>query len=123
MSSVTTLFSLLRTAIRDRRRLLIENAALRHQVVVLKRSAKRPRIEDSHRVSWIAVKRFVRDWRDCLHFVKPDTFVRWHRRGFRYYWARRSQPHRHSRPPIGWQLVYLIKRVIGTIRLVRARPA
>ncbi|MHC5212804.1 MAG: hypothetical protein ACYTG2_19005 [Planctomycetota bacterium] len=111
MPTATTLLGLLRSAIRDRQNLLIENAALRHQVAVLKRSVKRPRIEDSNRVFWIAMRRLVRDWKDCLLFVQPETVVKWHRLGFLRYWGRKSKPHRQGRPPIGWKLVYLIKRL------------
>ncbi|MHC5211823.1 MAG: hypothetical protein ACYTG2_13975 [Planctomycetota bacterium] len=60
MPSVTSLLSLLRSAFRDRQRLLIENTALRHQVAVLKRSVKRPRIDGTDRVFWIAMRQLVR---------------------------------------------------------------
>ncbi|MHC5212423.1 MAG: integrase core domain-containing protein [Planctomycetota bacterium] len=122
MPSITTLLSLLRSTLRDRQRLLIENAALRHQVAVLKRSVTRPRIEDSDRIFWIAMRRLVRDWNECLPFVKPDTVVRWHRRGFRYYWARKSRRQRQGRPPIGWKLVDLIKR-LSTENVLWGAPA
>ena len=36
--------------------------------------------------------------RDCLLFVKPDTVVKWHRRGWRYYWRRKSKAMRIGRP-------------------------
>jgi transposase InsO family protein len=111
MPTVTALLSLLRAAFRERQQLLLENAALRHQLAVLKRSVKRPRIEDSDRLFWIFLRRRLAEWRDCLHFVQPDTVVRWHRRGFRYYWHRKSKPNKQGRPPIGWTLVYLIKRL------------
>ena len=57
MPTLTGLLSLLRSALADRQRLLLENAALRHQVAVLKRGAGRPRIEDSDRLFWIALRR------------------------------------------------------------------
>ena len=108
MPTVTALIGLLRAAFRERQRLLLENAALRHQLAVLKRSVKRPRIEDSDRIFWIFLRRRLTEWRDCLHFVKPDTVVRWHRRGHRYYWRRKSKPKVQGRPPIDWTLIYLI---------------
>jgi hypothetical protein len=33
----------------------------------------------------------VGGWKDALHIVKPDTLLRWHRRGFKLYWRRKSQ--------------------------------
>ncbi|MGQ0552650.1 MAG: integrase core domain-containing protein [Planctomycetota bacterium] len=111
MPSLTTLLLMLRALLLDRRRLLLENAALRHQVAVLKRSVKRPRIEDSDRIFWIVMHRALKEWRDCLLIVKPETVIRWHRKGWRAYWRRKSKPHKVGRPSIGWVLVYLIKRL------------
>ena len=48
----------------------LENAALRHQVAVLKRSVKRPDIKDSDRIYWIMMHRLLKDWRGTLLFVK-----------------------------------------------------
>ncbi|MEM7311455.1 MAG: hypothetical protein AAF682_32625 [Planctomycetota bacterium] len=48
---------LFRLLIVDRRRLMMEKLALRHQLSVLKRSVKRPRIEDSDRMLWILLRR------------------------------------------------------------------
>ena len=95
----------------DRTRLVLENAALRHQLAVLKRSVSRPRIEDSDRLFWIGMRRMLVEWQDCLLFVKPETVVRWHRRGWRYYWRRKSKPRTQGRPPISFALIHLIKRL------------
>lgn len=111
MPTLTALLGLLRSALADRQRLILENAALRHQVAVLKRSVARPRIDDSDRIFWIALRRLHREWKDWLLFVRPETVLRWHRNGARYYWARMSKPHEVGRPNIGWQLVTLIKRL------------
>ena len=111
MSTTTHLLGLLRASLRSRQRLVVENLALRHQIVVLKRGVKRARIEDSDRIFWILMRRTFKEWRDCLHFVKPDTVVKWHRRGWRYYWRRKSKAMRIGRPPIGWVLVHLIRRM------------
>ena len=91
MPILTHLLLLIRALTEDRKRLVLENLALRHQVAVLKRTVKRPRIHDSDRVFWILIRRTLDEWRDAVHFVKPETVVRWHRRGFRYYWRRKSK--------------------------------
>ncbi|MEM7310459.1 MAG: integrase core domain-containing protein [Planctomycetota bacterium] len=101
---------LVRLLIVDRRRLMMENLALRHQLTVLKRSVKRPRIEDSDRMLWILLRRAFREWRDAFVFVKPDTVIRWHREGFRYYRKRKSRS-KPGRPPIGMDVIHLIRRV------------
>ena len=111
MPTLTALLGLLRAALADRQRLLLENAALRHQVAVLKRSVSRPRIDDSDRLFWIALRRLHREWKDWLLFVRPETVLKWHRKGFAFYWARKSKPRKLGRPTIGWPLVTLIKRL------------
>jgi len=97
-------------AVGDRAQLALENVALPHQLAVLKRSVTRPKIEDSDRIFWIGMRRMLTEWKDCLFFVKPDTVVRWHRRGWRYYWRRKSKPKKQGQPPISFAVIYLIKR-------------
>ncbi|MHC4844953.1 MAG: integrase core domain-containing protein [Planctomycetota bacterium] len=111
MPTLTAVLGLLRAAFRERQRLLLENAALKHQLAVLKRSVKRPRIEDSDRIFWIFLRGKLDEWRDCLHFVQPDTVVRWHRKGWKHYWGRKSKPKQPGRPPISFRLIHLIKRL------------
>jgi hypothetical protein len=111
MALLNLLLGMLRALVLDRERLLLENAALRQQVLVLKRSVKRAHVKDSDRIFWILMRRLLDDWQSCLLFVKPQTVLRWHRKGFRYFWGRKSKPRKPGRPPIGWKLVYLIKRL------------
>ena len=82
-----TLFS----ALRSHRALALENLALRHQLDVLKRNSKRPRLKNRDRLLWIMLARFWSDWRRPLILVKPETVIRWHRKGFRLYWKWRSR--------------------------------
>ena len=109
MPRIADLLVLLRTLLADRHQLLAENLALRHQLGVLKRSVPRPKIEDSDRLIWILLRRSFKDWKDALIFVKPDTVVRWHRNGFRYYWKRKSRA-KPGRPPISMGVIMLIRR-------------
>ena len=110
MPNLSLLLTILELACKDRAQLALENAALRHQLAVLKRSVKRPRIEDSDRIFWIMLRRVLKEWREALVIVKPDTVVRWHRRGFRYYWKRKSRS-KPGRPPIGRDVIHLIKQM------------
>ena len=111
MPTALTLLGLLQASIRTRQYLGAENLALRHQLAVLKRSVKRPRIEDSDRIFWILMRRTLKDWAECLHFVQPETVLRWHCKGFKYFWNRKSKPKTPGRPSIGWELVHLIRRM------------
>ncbi len=70
----------------------------------------RPKLEDSDRTFWVLMRRMLRDWKDHLVIVKPDTVVRWHRQGFRCYWRWRSRS-KPGRPPIPIKLIRLIRRI------------
>jgi hypothetical protein len=47
------LFRTLFSALRSHRALILENLALRHQLDVLKRNARRPRLRDRDRALWV----------------------------------------------------------------------
>jgi transposase InsO family protein len=110
MPDLSLIWSIVELALKDRGQLALENAALRHQLAVLKRSVKRAKVQDSDRIFWMLLRRSLRDWKDALIFVKPDTVVRWHRRGFRYYWKRKSRSN-PGRPSISMAIIMLIKRL------------
>ena len=61
----------------DRSRQALENVALRQQIIVLKRSVKRAKIEDSDRVFWILMRRVLDTWHDTLLIVKRGTVIQW----------------------------------------------
>jgi putative transposase len=69
----------------SRATIVAENLALRHQLGVLQRSVKRPRIRQRDRILWVWLSRLWADWRSSLMIVKPDTVVRWHQQGFKLY--------------------------------------
>ena len=48
------------------------------------------------------------DWRSALRIVKPETFTRWHRQGFRLFWRWKSHP---GRPALPKDLRALIRRM------------
>jgi len=102
---VASLFS----SLKSQRELTLENLALRQQVVMLKRTVKRARPNRTDRLFWIAFSRFVANWRDSVIAIHPDTVVRWHREGFRRYWAWKSR--RGGRPAIDAELKSLIRRM------------
>ena len=67
--------------------LVAENLALRQQLIVLHRKSRRPRLKTQDRAFWLWLARSWDGWRESLIVVKPATVVRWHRQGFKYYWA------------------------------------
>src|SRR3982074_3316356 len=78
---------LLARCFRSRRRLLLENLALRQQLAVLKRRQARPTLLPFDKVFWVLACRLWSDWKKSLLVVTPETVVRWHRVGFRLYWS------------------------------------
>ena len=66
--------------------LAAENLALRQQLAVMKRTNKRPKIRRADRLFWVLLSRIWTPWRKSLVIVKPDTVVRWHRKGFKLFW-------------------------------------
>src|SRR6266702_2042184 len=81
-----TFFLALIGCVRSRRDLVLENLALRQQVVVLAARQPRPRLATRDRVFWVILRRFWSKWRGVLFIVHPETVVRWHRAGFKLYW-------------------------------------
>jgi len=81
--------------LRSRAALELENLALRHQIGVLQRSArKRPRLTPVDRLLWVLPSRMWTDWRSALAMLQPETVIAWHRAGFRLFWNGRSLPAR-----------------------------
>ena len=76
-----------------------ERNALRHQLAVLQRQARgRPRLRPGDRLFWAWLCGLWPGWRRALVIVKPDTVLRWHRRGFRLYWRWKSRSRGPGRP-------------------------
>lgn len=66
--------------------LILENLALRQQLLALKAKRPRRRLSTPHKVFWIALLRLWSGWKQSLVLVTPRTVVGWHRTGFRLYW-------------------------------------
>ena len=60
----------------------LENMALRHQLLVLQRSAGRPRLAQGDRIFWVWLSRLWASWRSSLVIVQPATVLAWHRQDF-----------------------------------------
>ena len=89
--------------------LVAENLALRQQLAVLRRQAKRPQLRQRDRIFWVWLRRFWAGWRSALVLVQPDTVVGWHRQGFKLYWRWKSR--KTGRPQIDPEMRSLIRRM------------
>jgi transposase InsO family protein len=105
------LLGVLRSVCRSRADLMLENAALRHQLAVLMRAGRRPRVTAADRWFWVILRRLWRRWSEVVVFVKPETVVRWHRAGFRLYWNWLSRLGRRGRPRAAAEVRALVRRL------------
>ena len=95
----------------DRAELAAEIVALRHQLTILQRSAKRPKLRKRDRILWVWLSKLWANWRSARLIVKPETVIRWHRQGFRLYWRWKSRNKKTGRPKVERELRDLIRRM------------
>jgi transposase InsO family protein len=99
------------TPFKSKSRLEAENAALRHQLIVLRRKVQgRARLTNSDRWFFIQLYRWFPSILQVVKVVQPETLVRWHRAGFRRYWCWKSRLV-GGRPQINAELRALIRRM------------
>src|SRR6476660_309174 len=105
------LLAVLAASFKSKSRLEAENAALRHQWIVLQRKLQsRGRLTNNDRWFFIQLYRWFPAILKVLTIIRPETLVRWQRAGFRCYWRWRSRP-RGGRPQIETELRVLIRRM------------
>jgi transposase InsO family protein len=103
--------AILASPFKSKSRLEAENAALRHQLIVLRRKVHgRVRLTNNDRWFFIQLYRWFPSILQVLTIVRPETIVRWHRAGFRRYWGWKSR-RRGGRPQIEADLRALIRRM------------
>ena len=98
-------------ALRGHRELVLENLALRQQLMAMKRANSRPRLQARDRLFWIALRRIWTNWRTALVLVRPETVVGWHRTWLRRRWTRRSTPRANGRPPVAREIRALVREM------------
>src|SRR6516225_7562778 len=111
MLFVIGVWTFLRALLLGSAAIALENLALRHQLLVLQRSVRRPRLARSDRVLWVWLSRVWAGWRSSLVIVQPATVLAWHRRGFQLYWRWKSGPNPVGRPKLAAELRHLIRRM------------
>ena len=79
--------------------------------MVTQRNQRRFHFRQGERLFWVWLYRLWPGCVDTLRIFKPDTLVRWHRRGFRLYWTWRSRSRRGGRPSIPQDVRDLIRRI------------
>src|SRR5712691_10546578 len=78
------LLNLAASLFKSKSRLEAENAALRHQLIVLQRKVRgRVQFTNSDRLFFIQLYRWFPSILKAMMIIRPETLVRWHRAGFR----------------------------------------
>src|SRR6202521_4769368 len=120
---VCAFIAFLTTLLRSRLSLQIEIVALRHQLAVYERSARRPLIHPGDRILWSWISRYWSRWRDALMFVRPATVTAWQRKRFRDHWSKLGQRGKPGRPTVPEELKALIRTSLLAPILVGAHHA
>ena len=100
-----------RSALRSKHDLMLENLALRQQLAVLTRQRARTQTKPADRLLWSWLSRYWPGWRSTLVIVQPETVIRWHRTAWRGYWTWKSRARHPGRPRISKELQGLIARI------------
>ena len=96
---------------KSKSRLEAENAALRHQLIVLQRRVSgRVQLTNGDRLFLVMLYRWFPSILKAITIIRPETLVRWHRAGFRRYWRWKSRS-LGGRPQVDADLRALIRRM------------
>ena len=76
-----------------------ENLFLWKQLALyLERQTKPRRANDATRLTLVLLSNLFA-WKEALVIVKPETMIRWHRKGFKLFWRMKSRPRGRPRIP------------------------
>src|ERR1019366_2979434 len=96
---------------RTRAALQLEILALRHQLGVMQRSLKKPRLNRFDRFLWAWLCGAWAEWHSALCIVKPETVIAWHRKGFRLFWTWKVRRGPLGRPAVSKEVRKLIRKM------------
>lgn len=88
---VKSFIQFIRSLFMSRTRLQIENLYLRKQLEIVTRSSHRIKVKKSEKVFLILGSKILRNWKEHLVIVKPETLIKWHRERFKLFWKRKSK--------------------------------
>ena len=108
---IRLLLAVLASPFKSRSRLEAQNAALRRQLIILRRKVGgRARLTNTDRWFFVQLYRWFPSILDVVTIMRPETLLRWHRRGFRRYWRWKSRG-RVGRPQVQAELRALIRQM------------
>ncbi len=105
----SALFAFFSASFRSHAALQLEILALRHQLGVLQRSVKRPKLTPADRLLWAGLCAVWNHWRSNLFLVQASTVIGWHRKGFRLFWTWKVRWGKPGRPAVPQEIRALIR--------------
>ena len=106
---LTAFFASLGASFRSRAALQLEILALRHQLGVLQRAVKRPKLSPADRFLWAWLSSVWNGWESRVPIVKAATVIGWHRKGFGLFWRWKIRHGKRGRPAVPKQVRQLIR--------------
>ncbi len=101
---------------RSKSSLVAENALLRQQLIVLQRQFNKPKLQPLDRLILVFLAGLLKNWRQALLIVQPETLLKWHRAGFKLFWKFKSRA-KDRKPKIAQKTILLIKKMAAENRL------
>src|SRR6202051_4979036 len=87
----------------------LEILALRHQICILQRSVKRPKLAAADRFLWAWLCSIWNGWQSSVFIMKAATVVGWHRTGFGLFWSWKIRHGKPGRPSVPKEVRELIR--------------
>jgi transposase InsO family protein len=111
IDAVSLVLGFVASLFKSRARLEAEVLVLRHQLAILRRRApRRLHLSAIDRLIFVLAYRLRPSVLDAICIVQPETVLRWHRAGFRWYWGWKARS-RSGRPPISNEWRRLIREM------------
>ena len=76
LRSTSLLLGMITDLAKGKSELLVENALLRQQLIILHRQVKRPACKKTDRFLLLLLARMIRTWKQALFIVQPETLLR-----------------------------------------------
>ncbi|MCI0612818.1 integrase core domain-containing protein [bacterium] len=91
--------------------------SLIQQLIVFKRTVRKPKIRNWDRLFWIVYSKLIKNWQKPLHLVQPDTVIRWQRNLYRIIWKTFSKIKRKRKIRVTQDVRQLIVQIASDNKL------
>ena len=96
---------------------------MRHQLGVLQRSVKRPKLSPADRFLWAWLSSVWNGWESRVSIIKAATVIGWQRKGFGLFWRWKIRHGKPGRPVVPKEVRQLIRMLSRENPLCRVRES